>query len=63
MALHPECDSAIEDIVQEAIVSDTNDSPVEIELSNLNASDGIKKKLREEFKAVKDLLDFDKKRT
>ena len=45
MALHPECDSAIEDIVNEAIVSDTNDSPVEIELSNLNASDGIKKKL------------------
>jgi len=61
MALHPECDSAIEDIVNEAIVSDTNDSPVEIELSNLNASDGIKKKIREEFKAVKDLLDFDKK--
>ena len=29
------------------IVSDTNDSPVEIELSNLNASDGIKKKIRE----------------
>ena len=61
MALHPECDSAIEDIIQEAIVSDTHDSPVEIELSNLNASDGIKKKIREEFKAVKDLLDFDKK--
>jgi len=61
MALHPECDSAIEDIIQEAIVSDTHDSPVEIELSNLNASDGIKTKIREEFKAVKDLLDFDKK--
>ena len=61
MALHPECDSAIEDIVNEAIVSDTHDSPVEIELSNLNASDGIKNKIREEFKAVKDLLDFDKK--
>ena len=61
MALHPECDSAIEDIIQEAIVSDTHDSPVEIELSNLNASDGIKKRIREEFKAVKDLLDFDKK--
>jgi len=44
MALYPECDSAIEDIVNEAIVSDTNDSPVEIELSNLNASDNIKKK-------------------
>jgi len=61
MALHPECDSAIEDLVNEAIVSDTNDSPVQIELSNLNASDGIKKKIREEFKVVLDLLDFDRK--
>ena len=61
MALHPECDSAIEDVVNEAIVADTNDSPVEIELSNLNASDGIKKKIREEFKFILGLLDFDKK--
>jgi len=61
MALHPECDSAIEDIVNEAIVSDTNDSPVEIELSNLNASDGIKKKIRDEFKYILELLDFDRK--
>jgi len=61
MALHPECDSAIEDIVNEAIVSDTNDTPVQIDLDNLNASDGIKNKIREEFKYVLDLLDFDKK--
>ena len=45
MALHPEADSAIEDIVNEAIVSDADDSPVKIELSNLNASDGIKRKI------------------
>jgi hypothetical protein len=61
MALHPECDSAIEDIVNEAIVSDTNDSPIQIDLDNLNASDGIKKKIREEFKYILELLDFDKK--
>ena len=61
MALHPECDSAIEDIVNEAIVSDLNDTPVQIDLDNLNASDSIKKKIRDEFKFVKDLLDFDKK--
>ena len=60
MALHPEVDSAIEDIVNEAIVSDTNDTPVQIELSNLNASDGIKKIIREEFKYILQLLDFDK---
>ena len=61
MSLHPEADSAIEDIVNEAVVSDSNDSPVEIELSNLNASDGIKTKIRKEFKYILDLLDFDKK--
>ena len=61
MALHPEADSAIEDIVNEAIVSDTNDTPVEIELSNLNASDGIKDKIRKEFKYLLDIMDFDKK--
>ena len=61
MALHPEVDGAIEDVIQETLVSDTNESPVEIELSKLNASDGIKQKIRQEFKHVKDLLDFDKK--
>jgi len=61
MALHPECDGAIEDVVNEAIVSDLYDSPVEIELSNLNASDKLKEKIREEFRYIKELLDFDKK--
>jgi len=61
MSLHPECDEAIEDIVNEAIVSDLNDSPVEIDLSNLQVSDNIKKVIRQEFKYIKDLLDFDSK--
>ncbi len=61
MALHPETDSAVEDIVNEAIVSDSNDSPIEIDLDNLNASDGIKNNIRKEFKYILDLLDFDKK--
>jgi hypothetical protein len=61
MALHPECDNAIEDIVNEALVSDLYDSPVEIELTNVNASEKIKKAIREEFKYIKEILDFDKK--
>ncbi len=61
MALHPECDGAIEDVVNEAIVSDLYDSPVEIELSNLNASDKLKEIIREEFKYIKEIMDFDKK--
>jgi hypothetical protein len=61
MALHPECDGAIEDVVNEAIVSDLYDSPIEIELSNLNATDKLKKVIREEFKRIKEILDFDRK--
>ena len=61
MSLHPECDEAIEDVVNEAIVSDLNDTPVEIDLSNLPAGDNIKKIIRDEFKYIKDLLDFDSK--
>ena len=61
MALHPECDNAIEDVVNEALVSDLYDSPIEIELSNLNASDKLKEKIREEFRYIKEIMDFDKK--
>ena len=61
MALHPECDGAIEDIVNEALVSDLYDSPVEIELSNLNASDKLKDIIRNEFKSIKEMMDFDRK--
>jgi hypothetical protein len=61
MALHPEADGAIEDVVNEAIVSDLYDSPVEVELSNLNASNTLKKKIREEFRYIKEMMDFDKK--
>jgi hypothetical protein len=61
MSLHPECDSAIEDVVNEAIVSDLNDSPVEIDLSNLPASDKLKDIIRDEFRYLKEIMDFDKK--
>ena len=61
MAIHPEVDNAIEDVVNEAIVSDLYDSPVEIELSNVNANDKLKDSIRKEFRYIKELLDFDKK--
>ena len=61
MAIHPECDSAIEDVVNEAVVSDLYDSPIEIELSNLNASDKLKDVIRKEFKSIKEMMDFDRK--
>ena len=61
MALHPEVDSAIEDVINEAIVSDQNDSPVDIDLENLPASAKLKELIREEFKRVKEVMNFDNK--
>ena len=61
MALYPEVDSAIEDIVNEAIVSDLYESPVQVELSNINASEKVKDIIRQEFKYIKEMLDFDKR--
>ena len=61
MALHPECDNAIEDIISEAIVSDQNDSPVQIDLENLKTSDKVKGIIRDEFQYIKEMLNFDKK--
>ena len=61
MALYPEVDSAIEDIVNEAIVSDVYESPVQVELSNVDASEKVKGIIRSEFKYIKELLDFDKR--
>ena len=61
MSIHPECDRAIDDVVNEAIAGDIDDTPVDVELSNLKVSSGIKKKIRDEFMNVLRLLDFDKK--
>ena len=59
IALYPECDSAIEDIVNEAIVSSEDDQAVEIVVDNLNEyNDKIKKLIREEFDGVTKLLGF-----
>ena len=57
----PECDSAIEDIVSEGIVSDEKDQSVSIVLDRLPYPNTIKKRIREEFDAVLQLLDFDVK--
>ena len=57
MAMQPECDSAIEDIVNEAVVID-DAVPLDIKLDDLEYSDNIKNKIREEFHNVLKLLEF-----
>ena len=59
MALHPEVDAAVDEIVNEFVVSDNNDSCVDINLENLDIGMGVKKKVRSEFEYIKRLLNFD----
>jgi hypothetical protein len=61
MSLHPEVDTAVDEVVNEAIVSDEDESPCQIDLEHLEISEGIKNKIRTEFDYVKRLLGFDKK--
>jgi hypothetical protein len=61
IAQQPECDSAIEDIANEAIVSDERDKSVSLSLDRLDLSRNIKSKIREEFDEVLRLMDFNAK--
>ena len=59
MSLVPECDAAIEDIVNEAISSNDLDAPVSINLDRVKTfSDSTKEKIRIEFDEVLSLLGF-----
>jgi hypothetical protein len=57
-SLVPECDSAIEDIVNECITSDTSDKIVSLDLRDVKLSDSIKKKIQEEFNHILSLMKF-----
>ena len=58
MSMQPEIESAIEDIVNEAIVHNEHSEVVKIVLDELDQPDRIKKMIRQEFKTVLQLLDF-----
>ena len=58
IASQPECDAAIEDIINEAIVADHDDAPVNIILDELKVSDKIKESVRLEFNHILSLLNF-----
>ena len=55
---HPECDLAIEDIVNESINTDEKRASVSIVTDNLPYSSKIKSRVREEFAQILRLLDF-----
>ena len=62
VAMQPECDQAVEDIVNEAIVSDEIEPPVRLNLDRINTfSIELKKKIAKEFDEVLRLLEFEEK--
>ena len=58
---NPECDQAIEDIINEAITADETDISVAVNLDWVPLSMSIKKKMDDEFKEVLTLLQWKKK--
>ena len=61
ISMQAECDAAVEDIVNEGIISNLNDIPVNIDLTNIPYPDKIKKRIRAEFMEVLRLLNFNEK--
>jgi len=61
IAQQAECDTAIEDIINEGIVANENDQAVEITLDRLPYPEKIKRKIRIEFHEVLRLLSFEQK--
>ena len=58
VAMHPEVDAAVEDIVNESITIEDNKSAIEVVLDNVETSDKIKKEIQEEFKSILSMLKF-----
>ena len=58
MVGQPECDIAVDDIVNEAIVFSEEEPPVQIVLDNTKLSTSVQDKIRDEFDTICSLLDF-----
>lgn len=61
VASYPDCDSAIEDIVNEAVASEDDEAVVKLDLEKVELSSSVKKLIEEEFDNVLKLLDFHSK--
>ena len=61
IALHPECDMAIEDIVNEAVVANEMKDAVRVNVENLPYGKEVRRKIEDEFQSVLKLLNFNTK--
>ena len=57
----PECDQAIEDVINEAVTADETDISVKINLDGVDLSSGIKRKVTDEFQEILRLLNWKSK--
>ena len=58
VAMHPEVDQAVEEIVNEAVTLSDEEMIVDVNLDNVEISDSIKKQVKEEFDNIYGMLDF-----
>jgi len=58
MMMQPEVDTAVDDIVNESIVTNSDKQILDINLDDVDVSASIKKRIRDEFEACLRLLDF-----
>jgi hypothetical protein len=61
MVMQPECDAAVEDIVNDTIIMENNVYPVELILDESKLPSRVKKIVREEFNRLLEILDFGNK--
>ena len=61
IALHPECDMAIEDIVNEAVVANELKDAIRLKLDQVPFGNEIKRKIEEEFQEILRLMNFNTK--
>lgn len=58
IATYPDCDTAIEQIVNEAVIVDQSKPPVSLNVDNVKLSKGLKKKILAEFENILKLTNF-----
>jgi len=58
MSMQPELETAVDEIVNEAIVNTAKDKAVEINMDDLKQPESVKKKIRDEFDIALKLLNF-----
>lgn len=58
MSLQPECDEAVTNIINDAVVQQDNETALKINLSNVNQNESVKEEITQEFQNVLKLLRF-----